>query len=129
MPSSTPVINYIELPASRLEATKRFYSKMFGWTWVDYGPTYAAFEGDGLSIGLNSLAVTCPASDPDSEDAIGPFVLFETDDIEAAQAEIVAAGGGIASSIYPYPGGRRLHFQDPSWNILGVYQSAPAEET
>ncbi len=36
-------INYIELPARNLQATKEFFAAVFGWSFVDYGPEYAAF--------------------------------------------------------------------------------------
>ena len=30
-------LDYLELPAANLPATKQFYSQAFGWTFVDYG--------------------------------------------------------------------------------------------
>jgi predicted enzyme related to lactoylglutathione lyase len=37
-------INYLELPSSNLDATKTFFSNVFGWTFVDYGEEYTAFK-------------------------------------------------------------------------------------
>lgn len=37
-------INYIEFKTNNLSQTKDFYSKVFGWNFIDYGPTYSAFE-------------------------------------------------------------------------------------
>ena len=37
-------INYVEYPARDLKATKAFFEQAFGWTFVDYGPDYAAFS-------------------------------------------------------------------------------------
>lgn len=118
-------IDYVELPAPEFEGSKRFYSLVFGWNWTQYGPTYAAYEGGSVEIGLNGAATAAPAHAQGSEDSIGPLVLLSCDDLEARQAEVAAAGGVIVSPIYPYPGGRRFHFVDPSGNILGVYQSDP----
>ena len=118
-------ISYVELPAPELEQTKTFYSRVFGWEWTEYGPSYVAYEGAAVEVGLNGAGTAAPVHAPGAEDPIGPFVLVSTGDIEAKQAEVVAAGGEIISPIYPYPGGRRFHFQDPSGNILGVYQSDP----
>lgn len=36
-------IDYIELVATDLDATKRFYQRAFGWKFNDYGPDYAGF--------------------------------------------------------------------------------------
>ena len=108
-----------------MEQTKQFYSRAFGWDWTEYAPTYVAHEGGAVEVGLNGAAKPAPAHVPGAEDTIGPFVLISCSDIEVQQAEVVAAGGEIISAIYPYPGGRRFHFVDPSGNILGAYESDP----
>ncbi len=125
MASDRLQIDYVELPAPQLEQTKQFYSRVFGWDWTEYGPSYVAHEGGAVEVGLNGAGTAAPAHAPGSEDPIGPFVLISCSDIEAKQTEVVAAGGEIISAIYPYPGGRRFHFLDPSGNVLGVYQSDP----
>jgi len=45
-------INYVEFPAKNIEATKTFFTKAFGWSFVDYGPDYAAFSGEGIDGGF-----------------------------------------------------------------------------
>ncbi len=116
-------LDYIELPAPALVATKAFYADAFGWSFVDYGPTYAACTADGVEVGLNASGTPAPAQEPGAEDGNGPLVLFQTDDIGAAQDIVVGAGGEIVSPVYPYPGGQRLHVRDPSGNVVGIYQS------
>ncbi len=118
-------VNYVELPAPAMEKTKRFYSSVFGWHWTEYGPSYVAYEGAAVEVGLNGAAAPAPMHTAGAEDSIGPFVLLSSEDLEAEQAAVVAAGGAIVSAIYPYPGGRRFHFADPSGNVLGVYQPDP----
>ena len=102
-------IDYLELPAKGLPATKAFYEQAFGWRFVDYGPEYAAFEGGGLDGGFHEHA-----------DARLLPVLFATD-LEAMQAKVRAAGGTIEKPIFSFPGGRRFHFIDPSGNELAVW--------
>lgn len=120
---TTATIDYIELPATDLVATKAFYTGVFGWEWVDYGPTYSASRSGSVEVALNSKATPGELHKAGAEDAIGPLVLFATTDVKAVESAIRAAGGEIVSPIYPYPGGRRFHFADPSGNVLGVYQS------
>lgn len=117
-----PTLSYLELPASELAASKAFYSAAFGWEWIDYGPTYAATSNSSLEVGLNGLAATGPTHVGGEENAIGPFLLFSTDDLGQALVSVTEAGGTIVTQPYAFPGGRRFHFQDPSGNILGVFQ-------
>lgn len=53
----------------------------------------------------------------------GPFVLLYSEDLDATARAIEAAGGWIDQPAYSFPGGRRLHFTDPSGNELGVWAS------
>ncbi len=41
--------------------------------------------------------------------------------LEAMEAKIEQAGGKIVRKTYPFPGGRRFHFTDPSGNELAVW--------
>ncbi|MCW4386340.1 VOC family protein [Salinibacterium sp. SYSU T00001] len=109
-------INYIELTVTDLGAAKAFYSSAFGWSFNDYGPEYAgivAADGVGEAGGL------APATEP--RPAGGPFVILFSDDLDATAQAITEAGGHITQGPYEFPGGRRLHFADPSGNELGVW--------
>lgn len=123
MSVATTNLNYVELPAGDLEATKAFYTNVFGWSFTDYGPDYAAATIGNLEIGFNTHATVAPALGDGDENGVGPFLLFETDDLEASLADVDDGGGVIVSQPYGYPGGRRFHFRDPSGNVLGVYRS------
>jgi hypothetical protein len=105
-------IDYVELPAGDLAATKSFYAAAFGWGFTDYGPTYAGFEGAGLDGGLAS---------GDAASTTVPLVILKADDLEAALERVEAAGGAITAPIFDFPGGRRFHFRDPAGNELGVW--------
>jgi len=123
MPEQFATISYIELPATELKDTKTFYTAVFGWSWVDYGPNYAAFAGAGIEGGFNAEATPAAPHSSGAESANGPFVLFAANDLDAMERKIREAGGEIVSGPYAYPGGHRFHFRDPSGNILGVYKS------
>ncbi len=51
-------MDYIELPATDIEATKRFYNQVFGWQFTDYGPNYTSFNDGRLGGGFNGDAAT-----------------------------------------------------------------------
>lgn len=105
-------IDYVELPGGDLARVKAFYSAAFGWRFIDYGPTYAAFEDAGLDGGF------------DADPAAGltrPLVVLYAEDLEAMLATVEAAGGEISAPIFSFPGGRRFHFRDPAGNELAVW--------
>jgi uncharacterized protein len=44
-------IDYIEFRANDLPAIKQFYTRVFGWEFVDYGPEYTSFtDPDGNEL-------------------------------------------------------------------------------
>lgn len=106
-------LDYLELPATALPQTKAFYDQAFGWTFVDYGPTYAAFD-QGLDGGF----------DADPERTPTPLPVLYAHDLEAMQARVEAAGGRIVKLIYAFPGGRRFHFTDPAGTELAVWSES-----
>lgn len=104
-------LDYLELPGGDLPATKAFYGAAFGWKFLDYGPSYAAFD-EGLDGGFDADA---------AEAAAAPLPVLFAHDLEAMAAKVEAAGGTIVRPIFPFPGGRRFHFRDPAGNELAVW--------
>ena len=104
-------IDYNEIPVTDMATAKAFYSKAFGWTFLDYGPAYAAFENAGLDGGLRLETQALPT---------GCLIILKAADIEAAEARVQAAGGTIVQR-EDFPGGRRFHFTDSCGNELAVW--------
>lgn len=115
-------LNYIELPATDLVATKAFYERNFGWTFTDYGPGYATAQVSGVEVALNAEATVGVCQSDGDQNPTGPLVLLQTDDLHSAHAALAREDGAIVTSPFDYPGGNRLHFRDPSGNVLGLYQ-------
>ena len=116
-------MNYIELPATDITATKKFYNDVFDLDWIDYGPKYCAHESKHLTLALNGEAQSSDIHTAGEESAIGPFLLFESKNLQSTLSSVEAANGKILSNIYSYPGGKRFHFVDPSGNTIGVYRN------
>ena len=108
-------INYVELPAKDLAATKAFFEFVFGWAFVDYGPEYTAFSDQGLDGGFFKSEL---ASSPQNGAAL---VIFYSNQLEATLAKVEKAGGTIVRPIFSFPGGRRFHFTEPSGNEFAVW--------
>ena len=108
-------INYVELPAKDLAATKAFFQSVFGWSFVDYGPEYTAFSNQGLDGGFFKSELAS------SSQKGAALVIFYSNQLEATLAKVEKAGGSIVRPIYSFPGGRRFHFTEPSGNEFAVW--------
>src|SRR5690554_4969735 len=107
-------IDYLELPAEDLEATKAFYSKVFGWVFEDFGPDYCAFNDGRLDGGFFRSNLRASVSTGSA------LVVIYAEDLEATERRVSGNGGTIVKRIFAFPGGRRFHFADPSGNELAV---------
>ena len=108
-------LNYVEFPARDLEATKTFFTKVFEWTFEDFGPDYCAFAGQGLDGGFYRSELYSNTHNGSA------LLIFYSDDLEATQASVEKAGGRIEKPIFEFPGGRRFHFSEPSGNEFAVW--------
>ncbi len=108
-------INYVEFPTRDIEATKAFFSTVFGWRFEDYGPDYCAFSDQGIDGGFYR------SEEVSSADAGGALVVLYSDCLEDVQKLVEGAGGRILKPIFSFPGGRRFHFCEPGGNELAVW--------
>ena len=115
-------INYVEFPAKDLEATKIFFAKIFGWSFVDYGPDYTAFSNEGLNGGFFKSDLSSSTENGSA------LIVFYSKDLEQTQSKITDAGGEIVKPIFSFSGGRRFHFADPNGNEYAVWSDANISE-
>jgi predicted enzyme related to lactoylglutathione lyase len=108
-------INYIEIPVKDIEASKRFFSKVFDWSFVDYGPDYTGITGAGIEAGLFVSDTTVSTSTG------SVLVVLYSANLEQSQLSITNQGGEIIKPIFTFPGGRRFHFSDPNGNEYAVW--------
>src|SRR2546426_11570092 len=81
-------INHIELNSKDLMATKKFYSRLFGWQFQMFGDNYPMFKTskNGVGGGLNLAKNITP----------GTTTCYETvQNIPDAQKKAVQLGGKI----------------------------------
>ena len=113
-------MNYLELPVADTGTAKRFYAEVFGWTFADYGPTYAATTSGDTDVGLQA--------DP-AERTAAALPVIEVDNLDATLAAVERAGGTITAPIFTFPGGRRLHFRDADGHVLAAMQALSSPPT
>ncbi|MBH8581659.1 VOC family protein [Bisbaumannia pacifica] len=108
-------INYVEIPTRDIERAKAFFSSVFGWSFVDYGPEYSALENAGLDGGFfqSDKAVSAERG--------SVLVVIYSTNLEATVDKVELAGGKVVQEIFDFPGGRRFHFTDPSGNEYAVW--------
>jgi uncharacterized protein len=108
-------IDYVEMPSQNLAETKRFFSALFGWSFQDYGPDYAAFDDGRMTGGFFTSAKTAGV------DAGAPLVVFYHGELEKTQKKAVDLGGKITKAIFDFPGGRRFNFREPGGCEFAVW--------
>lgn len=115
-------INYVEFSAKDLDKTKKFFSAVFGWKFIDYGPEYCAFSEQGLEGGFYKGESYNQSSNG------GALLIFYSSNIEATQVKIINNGGSIIRPIFDFPGGCRFHFTEPSGNEFAVWSEARSNQ-
>jgi len=105
-------LDYIEFSAAggALDSVKSFYASVFGWSFIDYGIAYSAFN-EGLEGGFQGDGTALRA----------PLPVLYSDNLEATLKSVEQGGGKISRAIFSFPGGRRFHFTDPAGNELAVW--------
>jgi predicted enzyme related to lactoylglutathione lyase len=108
-------IDYIEMPSRDLAKTKKFFSSVFGWSFVDYGPDYASFDDGRMAGGFFASEKTAGVG------AGAPLVVFYHGELEKMKAKIVDLDGEITRDIFEFPGGRRFHFREPGGGEFAIW--------
>ncbi len=107
-------IDYVEIYATDVPTSRRFYEQVFDWQFTEYSPGYLGIKraGGGESGGL------CAAAEVPRG---GPLVVLYSSDLEGTLQRLKQAGAVITKEPFAFPGGRRLQFLDPAGNELGVW--------
>jgi len=107
-------IDNLEFNVSDIDRSKAFYGRAFGWTFIDYGPSYTEFTDGRLTGGFTTGEPVRPG---------GPLVIVYADELEATQERLKGLGAVISRETFSFPGGRRFHFVDPDGYELAVWTS------
>lgn len=114
-------INYVEFPSRDIEKTKEFFTKVFDFTFTDFGAEYTSFADEGIDGGFFKADMTV---NPREGSAL---IVFYSKDLERTMEKIENSEGKISHPIFQFPGGRRFHFQDPTGNEYAVWSDLGLE--
>ena len=106
-------LKMVEYPTSSAARSAGFLEAVFGWQGISYGPLYEDVPiGEGISRGFQADLAEAPNQ---------PLVVIEVDDLRAVREKVEAAGGVVTVEPFSFPGGTRMHFQEPGGNVLAAY--------
>jgi uncharacterized protein len=110
-------VNYIEFTTTDISQTKRFYERVFGWNFQDWGPDYISFDktAAGIDGGFRS------GERHENPPSFVPLIVLYSENLKGTEAAILEAGGEIVVAIFEFPGGKRFHFSDGAGNVLAVW--------
>ena len=108
-------INYIEIPVKDVATSKAFFTQVFDWGFVDYGPDYASITNAGIDGGFFLSDVTVST-------ATGSvLVVIYSENLARSLQQVLQHGGKTVKDIFAFPGGMRFHFSDPNGNEYAVW--------
>jgi predicted enzyme related to lactoylglutathione lyase len=108
-------ISWLEFVCTDAEATREFYSDVFGWNMQQFMPGYQVFEAEGGPGG--GFRENCPPGTP-------PTVAYiEVESIDDMLKLIADAGGKVVVPKFEVSPdvGFVAFFTDPNGNILGLH--------
>jgi predicted enzyme related to lactoylglutathione lyase len=116
-------IGYFEIQADVPEQTIEFYTKVFGWTFIEESGLpikYWQIETGGIRGGL----LERPMKTPPTEFGTNAFTCsIEVADFDRTSALISDNGGQIAMPKFLIPGRCwQGYFVDPDNNVFGIFQ-------
>jgi uncharacterized protein len=109
-------ICYVEIPASDVATSSRFYTKVFGWHTRQRGDGSLAFDD---TVGQVS-GTWCTGRKATTE--VGLLIYIMVYSVAETIEAIAANGGTIVQSIGRDAPEITARFTDPAGNIIGLYQ-------
>jgi len=115
MPNADGKICYIEIPATDVQQSADFYTRVFDWQTRTRGDGAIAFDDT-----VGGVSGTWVVGRPPQ--ITGALVYIMVDSAEATCEYIVANGGKIVQEIGKDAPEITARFSDPAGNVFGLYQ-------
>ena len=109
-------ICYIELPASDIARSAKFYSSVFGWTMRKRGDGATAFDDTTGEVSGSFV------SGRKTWDAPGLLFYIMVDSVADTCKMVESNGGTIVQKIGGDAPEITARFRDPGGNVVGLYQ-------
>jgi predicted enzyme related to lactoylglutathione lyase len=113
-------IRWIDIPATDVDASAKFYEQAFGWkiTRSETWPSYPMFMDSEDYVGGGFDAKHKPSEEP------GVLIFIHVDSIENALKDVEAAGGEVVrkKALIHKEVGWRATFRDPGGNLIALWE-------
>lgn len=109
-------ICYIEMPATDIRASAKFYEDVFGWRMRQRGDGRTAFDDATGAVSGTWVLGRPPMGEP------GLLIYIMVDSVAATVDAIVAHGCKIVQPMGADAPEITARFRDPGGNVLGLYQ-------
>jgi predicted enzyme related to lactoylglutathione lyase len=107
---------YLEIPATDVERSARFYQAVFDWQIRQRGDGHTAFDDTTGEVSGAWVLGRPPMTEP------GLLIYIWVDNAAASVEAVRANGGEIVQPIGADAPEITARFRDPAGNVLGVYQ-------
>jgi uncharacterized protein len=108
-------ICYIEIPATDIGRSAKFYEQVFGWRIRQRGDGSTAFDDTPGEVS-GTWVRGRPKAEP------GMLVYIMVDDAAATCDAVIANGGEIVQPIGADAPEVTARFRDPAGNVIGLYE-------
>ena len=110
-----------------VDAAVAFYAGQLGFEVVQqFGPNMAIVRKDDLTLWLAGPGASAARPMPDGRQPVpGGWnrIVVETPDLDALVAALTAKGATFRNTIVTGPGGRQILVEDPSGNVVELFQA------
>jgi predicted enzyme related to lactoylglutathione lyase len=113
-------IDYVEIPVTDLAKAREFFTALFGWSFQEWGEDYMSFNDGRLDGGFRRSEEAAPTT--------GILVVFFSTDLDRDFDRVQELGATISEPIFPFPGGRRFHFVDPTGTEYAIWAAISEPE-
>jgi len=112
----TGKICYIEIPATDVKVSAKFFSRAFGWQTRQRSDGSTAFDDTVNEVSGTWVLGRTIATQP------GLMVYIMVASAARAIEAVRSAGGEIVQQVDPHAREAVATFRDPAGNLLGIYQ-------
>jgi hypothetical protein len=109
-------ICYLELPATDVERSARFYADVFGWRIRQRGDGATAFDDTTGEVSGTWVLGRAPAGEP------GLLFYIMVDSVSESLEAAVAHGAAVVQPIGHDAPEVTARFRDPGGNVIGLYE-------